>query len=220
MSAKPSVLILACGALARELRAITGKAGLDNVTIECLPGEYHMRPEKIVPALEARLAQHLDRADEFGRPEAATYDRILIGYGDCGTGGALDRFCATHGLERLPGDHCYQFFAGQERFLQMHDAEPGSFYLTDYLAKHFDRFVVQALGIDTHPELADLYFGNYSRLVYLCQVPDPEVEAKARNAARFLNLEFEMVISGYGDMETSVVEVALGSTRPPALEVP
>ena len=198
-----SVLILACGALARELVAVTRLNNLDNVTVECLPGEYHMRPEKIVPALEARLAAHLtgDAADR--------YDTILIGYGDCGTGGALDRFCAAHGLERLPGDHCYQFFAGHDRFLELHDAEPGTFYLTDYLARHFDRFVVEALGIAAHPELAELYFGNYTRLVHLSQVPDPTTEAKARDAARFLGLDFERVDTGYGDLEPSVVAVAM-----------
>ncbi|MDH3303070.1 MAG: DUF1638 domain-containing protein [Acidimicrobiia bacterium] len=206
-SRTPAVLILACGALARELLAVSTANNLLNVTVECLPGEYHMRPEKIVPALEARLAAHLS---DDGHDGQSRYDTIFIGYGDCGTGGALDRFCAAHGLHRLPGDHCYQFFAGQERFLRLHDAEPGTFYLTDYLAKHFDRFVVEALGIDSHPELAELYFGNYTRLVYLCQVADPAVEAKARDAARFLGLDFELVITGYGDLETSVVEVAMG----------
>ena len=196
-------LILACGALARELVAVTRLNNLDNVTVECLPGEYHMRPDKIVPALEARLAAHLT-GDATDR-----YDTIFIGYGDCGTGGALDRFCATHGLERLPGDHCYQFFAGHDRFLELHDAEPGTFYLTDYLARHFDRFVVEALGIAAHPELAELYFGNYTRLVHLSQVADPATEAKAIEAARFLGLNFERVITGYGELETSIVEVAM-----------
>ena len=205
----PAVLILACGALARELLAVSKLNELSNVTVECLPGEYHMRPEKIVPALEARLSEHLN-GDTDAHGGADRYDTIFIGYGDCGTGGALDRFCATHGLQRLPGDHCYQFFAGHEHFLQMHDAEPGTFYLTDYLAKHFDRFVVEALGIDTHPELAELYFGNYRRMIYLCQHADPAVEAKAREAARFLGLDFEVVFTGYGELESTVVEVATG----------
>ncbi len=221
-SRTPSVLILACGALARELKAISSVNGLSNVTVECLPGEYHMRPEKIVPALEARLSSHLDGGncdtDTGSGDGGSRYDTIFIGYGDCGTGGALDRFCATHGLQRLPGDHCYQFFAGHERFLQLHEAEPGTFYLTDYLAKHFDRFVVEALGIDTHPELAELYFGNYRRLVYLCQVADPAVDAKAREAARRLGLEFELVVTGYGDLETSVVEVAMSGRKASAAE--
>lgn len=205
-------LVLACGALARELKAVISANGLSNVTVECLPGEYHMRPDKIVPALEARLSAHLNGGTDADG-SGGIYDTIFVGYGDCGTGGALDRFCATHGLQRLPGDHCYQFFAGQERFLDLHAAEPGTFYLTDYLAKHFDRFVVQALGLDTHPELAELYFGNYRRLVYLRQTTDPVIEAKAREAARVLELEFELVATGYGDLETSVVEVAM-SRRP------
>ena len=205
--------MLACGALARELLAVTRANGLDNVTVECLPGDYHMRPDKIVPALESRLADHL--ADETG----GSYDRILIGYGDCGTGGALDRFCSRHGLERLPGDHCYQFFAGHERFLDLHADEPGTFYLTDYLARHFDRFVVEALGIDRHPELISAYFGNYTRLVHLAQVPDPVVEAKAREAARFLDLDFEHVVTGYGDLEPAVVNVAVGHPSTAAREI-
>ncbi len=198
------VLILACGALARELKAVTTLNDLANVTVECLPGEYHMHPEKIVPALAARLAKH--RNDDA----AHRHDTIFVGYGDCGTGGALDRFCAEHGLQRLPGDHCYQFLAGHQRFLELHEAEPGTFYLTDYLAKHFDRFVVDALGIGDHPELTELYFGNYTRLVYLAQVEDPVVEAKARDAAAFLGLSFELVNTGYGELESTVVDVARG----------
>ncbi len=203
------VLVLACGALARELKAVSSLHQLGNVTIECLPGEYHMRPEKIVPALQARL-------DDESR---SAHDRVLIGYGDCGTGGALDRFCAERGLERLPGDHCYQFFAGHDRFLRFHDAEPGTFYLTDYLARHFDRFVVEPLGLRAHPELTELYFGNYSKLVFLAQVPDQATEAKARDAARFLDLDFEMVHTGYGELETKVVNVALGP-RPVSTAAP
>lgn len=211
-SRTPSVLILACGALARELLAVSTLNGLSNITVECLPGDYHMRPERIVPALETRLASHRHGATD------RQYDKIFVGYGDCGTGGGIDRFCATHGLDRLPGDHCYQFFAGHDRFLELHDAEPGTFYLTDYLAKHFDRFVVEALGIAAHPELADLYFRNYSRLVHLSQIPDPAIEAKARAAARFLGLDFEFVATGYGDLETSVVEVAMTGRAKPSEE--
>jgi len=200
----PSVLVLACGALARELLAVVELNSLSNVTVECLPGELHMRPERIVPALEERLAHH-------EASDSEPYDRILIGYGDCGTSGLLDELCATHRLERLPGDHCFQFFAGGEHYLRMQDDEPGTFYLTDYLAKHFDRFVIAALGIDRHPELAAMYFGNYKRLVYLCQVPDAKVEDKARAAAERLGLDFDMVQTGYGELEPAVVEVALGN---------
>jgi len=203
---------LACGALARELLAVFAANDLSNVTLECLPGEYHMRPERIVPALRQRLAA-IGRFgdDEPGDPAAIfeEYDRILIGYGDCGTGGQLDEFCADYGLERLPGDHCYQFFAGHERFLELHDDEPGTFYLTDYLAKHFDLFVTKALGLDRHPELAEMYFGNYRRLIYLRQTDDERIVTKAREAAELLGLEFRMIDTGYGELEQSVVKVAL-----------
>ena len=197
-----TVLVLACGALARELLAITKLNQLDNVTVDCLPAELHMRPEKIVPAIQERLDLH--------RHQSNSYDRILIGYGDCGTSGALDELCETHNLERLPGDHCYQFFAGTDDYLAMQDDEPGTFYLTDYLAKHFERFVIAALGIDKHPELADLYFANYRRLIYLSQIPDANVEAKARAAAERLGLSFEIRHTGYGEMEPSVVMAAAG----------
>jgi len=207
--------VLACGALARELIAIFDANGLDNVTLECLPGEYHMRPEKIVPALQERLAAQLAGSADGGNAGKHRYDRVLIGYADCGTSGQLDRFCVEHGFDRLPGEHCYQFFAGHDRFLELHDDEPGTFYLTDYLAKHFDLFVIKALGIDRHPELADMYFGNYQRLTYLRQVGDQEVEAKARAAAKTLGLEFHMIDTGYGELETSMVSVALGRRLPP-----
>ncbi len=205
----PQILVLACGALARELLAVFKSNGLSNMTLECLPGEYHMHPEKIIPALEERLADHISAGTD-GPEGSRQYDRVLIGYGDCGTGGQLDAFCAEHGFERLPGDHCYQFFAGTDHYLGLQDEEPGTFYLTDYLAKHFDLFVVKALGIDRHPELASMYFGNYRRMVFLQQVADSKVEAKARAAAETLGLEFELIETGYGELEPSVVNVAFG----------
>lgn len=206
----PRTLILACGALAGDLKAVLRANGLEPaVTLECLPGDYHMRPEKIVPALRQRLVGRLGRGDGPAGDDGS-YDRILIGYGDCGTGGQLDRFCAENGLERLPGDHCYQFFAGHQRFLDLHDAEPGTFYLTDYLARHFDLFVTKALGLDRHPELADIYFGNYRRLVYLRQRSDAGVEDVARRAADTLGLAFEIIDTGYGQLEESVISVTLG----------
>jgi hypothetical protein len=212
----PRTLILACGALAGDLKAVLRANGLEAaVTLECLPGEYHMRPEKIVPALRQRLAGRFGGGDAPAVDDGP-YDRILIGYGDCGTGGQLDRFCAEHDLERLPGDHCYQFFAGQRRFLDLHDAEPGTFYLTDYLARHFDLFVTKALGLDRHPELAEIYFGNYRRLVYLRQRTDAGVEDIARRAADTLGLAFEMIDTGYGQLEESVISVTLG--RPDAID--
>ena len=197
---EPSVLVLACGALARELKSIITLNNLDLVSLECLPGDYHMRPEKIVPALKARL-------ETLNRSTAPNYDQILIGYGDCGTGGELDRFCAEQGLDRLPGDHCYQFFAGHDQFLALHDEEPGTFYLTDYLARHFDRLVIGGLGLDRHPELLDDYFGNYRRLVYLAQVDDPALTHRAQAAAAALGLQFERRFTGYGELGDALVHL-------------
>ncbi len=198
----PTVLVIACGALARELGRTVEVNGLANVTVDYLPGRLHNRPERIPEAIESRLA---------GRRHA--YDRVLLGYGDCGTGGRLDELCRRLDLERLPGDHCYEFYTGSVEFAALHDTEPGSFYLTDYLARHFDAIVMASLGLDRHPELLELYFGNYRRLVHLAQTEDPVVEAKARRAADILGLEFHSVTTGTGRLEAGVVSVALGVAR-------
>lgn len=195
--APPSVLVLACGALARELFDIVALNSLDNVTIECLPAVLHNRPKDIPAAITARLD-----ANE------GLYDRIMIGYADCGTGGHLDEICRRRGVTRLPGAHCYEFFAGREVFARYHDAEPGTFYLTDYLAKHFNRFIIEFLGIDRHPELAEMYFGNYRKLVYLAQTDDPAILAKAEAAAERLGLAFERAQAGYGELEPTLVTLA------------
>ena len=129
---------------------------------------------------------------------------MFVAYGDCGTAGALDEVCAAHGVERLPGDHCYGFFAGVDAFAAMHEDNPFTFYLTDFLCKHFDRLVVQGLKLDTHPELLPMYFGNYRRLVYLSQTDDPALVEQARAAAVFLGVDFEHRPSGYGDLQPSL----------------
>ncbi|MEL7157410.1 MAG: DUF1638 domain-containing protein [Actinomycetota bacterium] len=193
----PSVLVLACGALARELLAVVEANGLDRVRVEFLPAQLHNRPETIPEA----VGEALDRL-------APGHDRVLLGYGDCGTGGALDRLCAERGVERLPGAHCYEFFAGPDLFERLHTAEPGTFYLTDYLVRHFDRLVLDGLGINQHPELEPLYFGHYRTLVHLAQVDDPELRARAEAAAERLGLAFEYHLVGMGGLATTVVEVA------------
>lgn len=226
----PRTLVIACGALARELLAITRMNGLDNLTVECLPAALHNRPSEIPEAVRARIrrargqspvtpAEH-DPAgpDDTGRPadpvDLATwadtglpFDRVFVGYADCGTGGLLDRVCEEEGVERLPGAHCYEFFASAPRFADLQDHELGSFYLTDFLVKHFDRVVWQGLGIEDHPELLPMYFGNYTRLVYLAQTDDESLVNSARRAAEKLGLELTVVRSGYGDLETSVVRL-------------
>lgn len=189
----PRVLILACGALARELLDLVSVNGWDNVTVECLPAALHNTPDRIPAEVERRLDRAADR-----------YDHVLVGYGDCGTGGLLDRVLERRGVTRLPGDHCYEFFATSSVFAALHDAEPGTFYLTDYLVKYFDRLVIQGLGLDRHPELLDAYFGNYRRVVYLSQVEDPALVAAGRAAAAKLGLDFEHRHVGYGDLATAV----------------
>ena len=195
------VLVVACGALARELLEVVRANGLHGIDVECLPASYHNTPELIPDAVAARVLESRDR-----------YDEVYVGYADCGTGGRLDAVCEDLGVERLPGAHCYQFFTGAEAFTELQDAAIGPFYLTDYLARHFDRLVIGFLGLDRHPELRDDYFGNYTRLVYLAQVDDPGLVSRAEAAADRLGLRFEHRPTGYGELAASVV--ALGATRP------
>jgi hypothetical protein len=189
----PEVLVLACGAIAREVLAVVGLNGWQHVTVRCLPGKLHSRPEQIAPAVDAKL-----------RELAGRFERVFVAYADCGTGGALDRVLAEHGVERLPGDHCYGFFAGNAAWLRMHDAEPATFYLTDFLARHFDALVVRALKLDRHPELKPLVFGNYRRLVFLAQTDDDALTERARAAAAYLGLAFERRRTGYGELQPTL----------------
>lgn len=196
---RPQVLVLACGAIAREVLAIVALNGWNHVTVRCLPGKLHSTPAKIAPAVDAKL-----------RELAGRYERVFVAYADCGTAGALDRVLAEHGVERLPGAHCYGFFAGHEEWLALHEAEPATFYLTDFLARHFDALVVRALGLDRHPELKPQIFGNYRRVLYLAQRDEPDLTERARRAAEYLGLAFERRRTGYGDLETSLVRFVDG----------
>jgi hypothetical protein len=191
-------LVIACGALASELRAVLNGQGLDGVDVRYLPAHLHNRPERIAPA----LAELVER-EGGGRD-------VFVAYADCGTGGALDAFLAGHpGVARLPGAHCYEFFAGNDRFAALHDAEPGTFYLTDFLAKHFETLVWQGLGLDRHPSLLPVYFGNYRRVVLLSQRDDPAVVGAARAAAERLGLAFEHEHTGLAPFAAAVA-VGLG----------
>ncbi len=191
--------MLACGALVRELQEIFAANGLDNFTLECLPAQWHMTPAKIPGGLRQRLD---DKADQF--------DQVMIGYADCGTAGEVDRIAEEYNAVRIPGEHCFEFFAGRDTFAALHDADPGTFYLTDYLVRYFDRVVIAGLGLDRHPELLDAYFGNYNKVVYLSQQPDPTPEqlSAARAAAARLGLSFEHLPSGFGELEEAVVSFA------------
>jgi len=188
-------LVVACGAIAREVLAVIDLNGWTHVTLQCLPGKLHNTPREIAAKVDAKLAE----AEASG-----AYDAVFVAYGDCGTAGALDEVCAAHGVERLPGDHCYGFFAGVDAFAAMHADNPFTFYLTDFLCRHFDRLVVRGLKLDTHPELLPMYFGNYRRLVYLSQTDDPALVERARAAAVLLGVDFEHRPSGYGDLQPSL----------------
>ncbi|MDE0171707.1 MAG: DUF1638 domain-containing protein [bacterium] len=194
----PRLLVLACGALASEIRHIVRINGLSHITLMCLPARFHNTPERIVPELETRLERL-----------APMYERILIGYADCGTGGRLDSLVDRwENVERLPGAHCYEFFATSPRFMELHEAELGTFYLTDFLTRHFDRLVWDTLGLSRHPQLRDMYFGNYRKLVYLSQFDDPELYEMAEEAADRLGLEFHHHPVGLGDLGTSLERFA------------
>lgn len=189
MSRAASTLLIACGALAREILALNEINGWGAFALTCLPAHYHNTPDKIPAAVRAKI-----------RDNRARYDRIFVLYGDCGTGGQLDDVLAEEGVERIAGPHCYQFFAGTADFTKMMESEPGSFFLTDYLARHFERLIIAGLGLDRHPELRDDYFGNYTSLVYLAQTEDAELQRLARDAARRLGLEYRYCFTGYGEM--------------------
>lgn len=181
-------LIVACGALAREILDLKRLNRLDHLDLTCLPAIWHNRPEKIAPAMRGKIRT----AKRKG------YTQILCGYGDCGTGGALDAVLAEEGVERLEGTHCYAFYAGLAAFEAMHEAEIGTFYLTDYLVRHFERLIITGLGLDRHPELRDAYFGHYTRLMYLAQSPDQALIKRAESAATRLGLRLEVRNAGYG----------------------
>lgn len=191
-------LVIACGALARELLAVKALNGLEHLDIACLPAILHNRPEQIAPAVRRKI-----------RAARGRYADILCVYGDCGTGGALDAVLAEEGVARIEGAHCYAFYAGPAAFDALMEEEIGSFFLTDYLARHFDRLVWKGLGLDRHPELRDDYFRHYRRMVHLVQVPDPAIAAKAAAAAARLALPLETRFTGLGLLPTF-----LAGTRP------
>lgn len=186
-------LVIACGALAREINQLKKTNGWEHLELTCIDAALHFHPEKIPAALRERI-----------RENRGQYDDIYIAYAECGTRGEIDNIIEEEGIERLPGAHCYQFFAGEKPFEKMSDEEPGTFYLTDFLVRHFDRLVMRSLGLDKHPELRDMYFGNYKRLIYLAQTKDEKLVQGAKEAAEKLGLKYEQVDTGYGDLEHSL----------------
>lgn len=193
------VLLIACGALAHEVVALKRINGWDHLDLQCLPANLHLYPEKITPAVEAAVEAHRD-----------SYETIFILYADCGTGGILQDKCKELGVEMLEGPHCYSFFEGNAVFAEKAETEFTAFYLTDFLVRQFDAFVWRPMGLDKHPQLRDMYFGNYTKLVYQAQINDPALDAKAEDCARRLGLPYERRFTGYGDLETALKGLAAG----------
>jgi hypothetical protein len=190
-----SVLLIACGALAREILAIKSANGLDHLDLQCLPAIYHNHPEKIVPAIREAFEKYRE-----------TYGQIFVVYADCGTGGLLKAACADMGVGMVAGPHCYSFFEGNETFAARDEFT--AFYLTDFLVRQFDAFVWEPLGLGRHPELRDMYFGNYEKLVYQAQTDDPALTAKAQDCAARLDLPFERRFTGYGSLAPTLTGLA------------
>ncbi|MDH5453671.1 MAG: DUF1638 domain-containing protein [Paracoccaceae bacterium] len=185
------VLLIACGALAREVLALKATNGWDHLTLQCLPANWHHHPEKIVPAVEKMVQER-----------RALYDDIFVVYADCGTGGLLEAKCAELGVSMIAGPHCYSFFEGNEAFAEL--GEMTAFYLTDFSVRQFDAFIWKPLGLDRHADLRDMYFGNYEKLVYQAQTDDPLLDAKARDCAERLGLAYERRFTGYGDLTAAL----------------
>lgn len=194
---KGDILLLACGALAREILALKAANGWDHMDLACLPAILHNTPDRITPAVVAAVEKH-----------RAAYARIFVVYADCGTGGRLEAACRELGVDMVKGPHCYAFFEGTAGFVARAEDEFRAFYLTDFLVRQFDAFVWEPLGLDRHPELRDMYFGHYEKLVYQAQTEDPALTAKAGEAAQRLGLAFERRFTGYGDLATALAGAA------------
>ncbi len=190
------ILLIACGALAREILDLKAQNGWTHMDLTCLPAKLHLYPEKITQAVREAVAKH-----------RAAYDSIFVVYADCGTGGLLQAACKEMGVEMVAGPHCYSFFEGNERFAAQSESEITTFYLTDFLVRQFEAFIIKPMGLDRHPDLRDMYFGNYEKLVYQAQTDDPALTEKARAAADTLGLEFERRLTGYGDLETTLTRL-------------
>ena len=191
------VLLIACGALAHEILALKRLNHWDHIDLQCLPADLHLHPDKITPAVEAAVREY-----------RASYAEIFVVYADCGTGGQLQQKCKDLGVKMVEGPHCYSFFEGNANFASHAETEFTAFYLTDFLVRQFDAFVWRPLGLGPHPELRDMYFGNYTKLVYQAQTNDPALDAKAEDCAKRLGLAYERRFTGYGDLATALSQVA------------
>lgn len=207
-SGQGGLLLVACGALARELVDIQRQFPDGVVEITCLPASWHNHPEKIVPGVR----HGVDAALRTSR-------NVAVVYGDCGTGGELDTYLEQVGVPRIPGPHCYEMLLGKPVFDDEMDNALGTFFLTDYMVRHFERIVMQGMGLRRHPQLRDMYFGNYTRVLYIAQTEDAALRVRAEQAAQELGLAFEYRLAGYGGFP-GFVEEALAKTQatanPPA----
>jgi len=187
------ILLIACGALAREVLDLKAANGWTHLDLTCLPANLHLWPDRITDAVVAAVEKH-----------RAAYDDVFVLYADCGTGGQLLEKCNSMGVKMLEGPHCYSFFEGNTDFAARGDKDMTAFYLTDFLVRQFDAFVWKPMGLDRHPELRDMYFGNYTRLIYQAQTDDPALDAKAQDCAARLGLAYERRFTGYGDLQTAL----------------
>jgi len=185
----PKTLLIACGALAREILMVIEANNWSHVEVTCLPASFHNHPERITDAMRNKIREN--------RPD---FEQIIALFADCGTGGMLDRMLEEEGVTRIPGAHCYEFYATSEKFHPMAEQELGTFYLTDYLARQFDVLIMEGMGLNKHPELMPMYFGNYKRLVYLAQTDEASLQEKAKAAAEKLGLTYEYVFTGLGGL--------------------
>lgn len=190
----PATAIIACGALAREVLALKKKYNWQ-AEVFGVPALLHNRPDRIPPVVQDRI-----------REARAKYARVVVVFGDCGTGGLLDRMLEAEGVERVTGPHCYEMYAG-DRFETLVEEATGTFFLTDFLVRSFDHLVVQGLGLDRHPELRQDYFGNYTRAVYLAQTDDALLKERAQWAAEQIHLPLEVRYVGLGALESRLVEL-------------
>jgi hypothetical protein len=190
------ILLIACGALAREILDLKAANRWTHLDLTCLPANLHLYPEKITKAVTKAVAKH--RGD---------YGQIFVVYADCGTGGLLQAACKEMGVEMIAGPHCYSFFEGNSKFEALPETEITTFYLTDFLVRQFEAFIIKPMGLDRHPDLRDIYFANYEKLVYQAQTDDPALTAKAKACADRLGLRFERRYTGYGDLETTLANL-------------
>ena len=193
MKHKKDILIIGCGALAHEVREIIKLNDWDNVRLQCLNADLHNTP-KILPK----------KIKESSDSNINDYSKIFLAYADCGTGGLIDLILKDYDIERLDGAHCYEFYSGSSVFEELSEKEIGTFYLTDFLVKNFDRLVVDGLGIQKYPALKEEYFKNYKNVVYLAQKQDNVLESKARECADYLNLEFSALFTGLNNLENQL----------------